>query len=149
MNVDSSDAGLSELERQLCARHGRERAAELRSRVLGAVLAELKAERVVRRGGAAWPYAAMAACLLLGLGLTQAASITSLMPASAGRQEKAVVSVATLRRLCPELSEADARSLSLFVSLPRNAVAMPLPQSEPLPVVADVDAGNVLRGESK
>jgi hypothetical protein len=149
MNVGFSDADFSEVERQLRERHVPQASDELRSRILGAVVAELGAERNVRRGGSAWPYAAMAACLLLGLGLAHAAAITSLIPESAGQREKAFVSAATLRRLSPELSEDDARQLSLFVSLPRTAVALPLPQSDPSPARGDFDIRSFVRGESK
>jgi len=148
MNVGFSEADFSEVERRLRERHLPLAPDELRARVLGAAVAELEAERKVRRGSA-WPYAAMAACLLLGLGLAQAAAITSLIPHSAGQPEKAFVSAAALRRLSPDLSEDDARQLSLFVSLPRTAVALPLPQSDPSPARGDFDIRSFVRGESK
>jgi hypothetical protein len=149
MNIEFSDADFAEVERRLRERHAPQAFDELRSRVLGAAVAELEAERNARRGGGAWPYAAMAACLLLGLGLAQAAAITSLIPERAGQREEAVVSAVTLRRLCPELSLDDARELAPFVSLPRTAVALPLPQADSSPMRGDVEIRNVVRGDSK
>lgn len=149
MNLEFFEADFSGVERQLRERHVPQASDDLRSRVLGGVVSELEANRNVRRGGGAWPYAAMAACLLLGLGLAQAAATTSLIPERAGQREEAVVSTASLRRLCPELSEDDARELAPFVSLPRAAVALPLPQAGSSPIRGDVEIQNVVRGESK
>ena len=148
MKLDFSDADFSGFERQLRERHVMQ-AAELRSRILGAVSVELDAKHNAQSGSGAWPYAAMAACLLLGLGLAQAAAITSLIPEGTGQREEAAVSIATLRRLCPELSEDDARQVAPFVSLPRMAVALPSPQPDLSPIQGDVNTQRPVRGEPK
>ena len=129
MKSEYPEADFDKLERRLRERHAYGSSDSLRARVLGAVAAELDAPSASwREGGMAW-YVAIAACLLLGLGLAQAASITPLISQRVAEPRDASVSAAVLRRLSPDLSEADAQEFSRLVSMPRAALALPVAQT--------------------
>ncbi|MDB5293271.1 MAG: hypothetical protein JWL69_4512 [Phycisphaerales bacterium] len=132
MSPDRLPEELAQLERRLYGRVSESPSAELRGRIMGAVTRELASEMPSKRaGGRDWEFlAAIAAVLLIGLNLSAfVSSSTHSVPRPMLSVNQTNANSIALRRLSPDLSEAEARRMSVLLAAGEGLDCVPTPRS--------------------
>ena len=121
---------LSQFEIALHCRLAGEPAADLQSRVMSAVEAELSASNRAARSNGQWSFAAaMGVVLLLGLALSRVASSVTPLDFARHSELPQEATAQSIQRLAPDLSESDVARMAMVMQTRSEVLAMASPDS--------------------